>query len=280
MIIRYAKEEDAKELLDICNKYAKIDSRIVVVNKSNSGVSQTRNVGLKYAQGQYVQFLDADDYIDRDMCKILIDNILEKKCDLVICGYTNDEIKLNKCINKIINNINDMQDDFSYLYKSFIINSPCNKIYKKELITKYFITDLSLGEDLIFNLEYFKNCKRICFIEDCLYHYITMENSLSVKVRKDGVDIALILYENLYKFCKKFQFEDNNMFVINEVLITRIIDYMNVIIDSNDYTMNEKYRILNKWINNSNVRIACKNYNSSRKSYRMINKLIENKNIF
>ena len=63
--------------LSVCKKYADIDKRIVVIDKKNSGVSATRNIGIEIAKGEYIQFVDSDDYIDEKMCEMLV-NAIEK----------------------------------------------------------------------------------------------------------------------------------------------------------------------------------------------------------
>jgi len=73
----------------ICDEYARLDARVVVVHKSNGGVSAARNTGLDKAQGEYILFVDADDYIDPDMCQTLLIRILEKNADIAVCGLRN-----------------------------------------------------------------------------------------------------------------------------------------------------------------------------------------------
>ena len=70
--------------LEICNEYAKKDNRIVVIDKENEGVSATRNLGIKKAQGEFIQFVDSDDYADVQMCEKLLNAI--ENVDLVVCG--------------------------------------------------------------------------------------------------------------------------------------------------------------------------------------------------
>ena len=71
----------------ICDKYAETDSRIKVIHKKNGGLSDARNAGLDIATGQYICFIDSDDYIEKDMLKDMYDNIVRTGADITICNY-------------------------------------------------------------------------------------------------------------------------------------------------------------------------------------------------
>ena len=71
----------------ICDEYAKKDNRIKVIHKENGGVSSARNVGLDTAIGQYITFVDSDDYIEKKYCEILLKTLKKQKADCVACGY-------------------------------------------------------------------------------------------------------------------------------------------------------------------------------------------------
>lgn len=73
--------------LSICREYEKMDSRIKVIDKPNTGVSDTRNIGMAHASGEYFQFVDSDDWISENATKVLVDRILETNCDMVISGF-------------------------------------------------------------------------------------------------------------------------------------------------------------------------------------------------
>ena len=70
----------------ICDEYAKIDSRIVVIHKENKGVTSARKVGVEIANGKYIGFVDSDDYIDKEMYKNMLKKILETDADFIDCG--------------------------------------------------------------------------------------------------------------------------------------------------------------------------------------------------
>lgn len=178
--------------LNICNEYAKKDNRIVVIDKKNTGVSATRNAGLKAAKGEYIQFVDSDDYIEPQMCEMLVKAI--DNSDMVICGMRiwKDDIVLREP--HIDDGIYTLKDNIDIYFQLRKINlGPCNKLYRRELIKNYFIENISLGEDTIFVLEYMRNVQTISVLSECLYNVVLdNENSLN---KKKNVDTLSLLIE-------------------------------------------------------------------------------------
>ena len=191
----------------ICDQYFISDDRITVVHKKNTGVSDSRNQGIRVSNGDYLQFVDSDDYIDEDMTEILLQTIEQTKVDLVICGIKSVENITGKCI---LNNYpkNEMNISVEYfkkiyynLYICSYINSPCNKLYSANII-KYnnilFDTKFNLGEDLLFNLEVIKKCNKFSILSACLYNYERYDDiHLTNKFREDIYNIQKILFKNV-----------------------------------------------------------------------------------
>ena len=141
--------------LHICEAFAAKDNRIKVISQDNGGVSKARNTGLRFATGEYVMFLDSDDYMLPDMCKTMLDVLHSKQADCVICGIQEPEGGL-WCPQRNIDysTLADFKRDFIYQLNTELL-SPCwNKIFKKQLIPHLFNEDISFGEDLFFNLKF------------------------------------------------------------------------------------------------------------------------------
>lgn len=196
----------------ICKEYEARDARIHVIDKKNEGVSEARNTGLLYAKGEYIQFVDSDDFIEPDMCKTLMEEMEAKGADLCICGFhhlfAGKDVK-KSCGDYICTmGYQEFAGEFIGLYQRGYLNMPWNKLYKKELITDYFDADLSLGEDLIFNLSYLENIKEksphpvIVTIPDPLYYYIQNPEArtLSSGVGQDKLALSACLCKNTLKF--------------------------------------------------------------------------------
>lgn len=155
----------------ICNKFATIDRRIIVLNQKNSGVSAARNLGLSVANGKYILFVDADDYIGSNFIESLIKS-QSLSADIIVSGY----VEINKG-KEIPVNVNAPQkftlQDLKAKYDSYkISNSVWAKLYKRSLIGNIkFDVKISMGEDLIFNLDYYRKCKNFVCIHSNEYFY-------------------------------------------------------------------------------------------------------------
>lgn len=186
--------------LNICLEMEKLDSRIRVYSKINGGVSNARNDGIEMARGNYIMFVDSDDYIEHDMVEKMLARV--HKGWLVVCNWDSNErqnaylyggrsVKLGK-------------EDFWGLYKNRQISSVWNKLYEREKIgeTVRFEGGLSIGEDLLFNLNYMLDIKGFIYLDEIFYHYRNgrtsgLSNSYSGKM----YDKYLSIYRTLITFC-------------------------------------------------------------------------------
>lgn len=179
---------------EICDHYADTDPRIQVIKRENGGVSSARNRGIKEASGEYLMFVDSDDTVEADYCEKMWNTYQKTEADLVICGfhhwYVGRDVEKSPS-NPGIYAVDSYEKDFLKLYQEGFLNMPWNKLFRKEL-AGWFDTSLSLGEDLLFNLAYLEQCKKVAVIRDCLIHYIQEENgnTLSTKKRDDKLEIA------------------------------------------------------------------------------------------
>lgn len=194
----------------ICDEYAKKDKRIKVIHKENGGLSQARNFGLDIANGRYLQFVDGDDFIHKQMVEILYDTIINNNADISICDfdkvYENTKIKYKKLdyntINvKIYNNIESLNQLYSKDVIKFVI--AWNKLYKKELFTNLRYRDGKIHEDEFIIHELLFKSKKVVYIPLKLYYYLQREDSIMKSTfgikRLDGLDA----YRERIEFFKK-----------------------------------------------------------------------------
>lgn len=202
----------------ICDEYAMNDKRIKVIHKKNEGVSRARNIGIDLSKGRYIMFCDSDDFVKRDWCKKLYDLQKNNLNSICLCGFTTINFRDDKCEyidkvldkNKKINHINIK--DFFLLYEKHLVNSPWNKIYESQIIKKNnikFNENITLGEDLLFNLKYFEFVKGdIVVLNECKYNYILRnEESLDNKYYSDLYDIYVMLYRKIYDTMSFFKID-------------------------------------------------------------------------
>lgn len=191
--------------IKIINKYASEDKRIIVVDKENTGVSDTRNIGIKKATGDYISFCDADDMYDKDYIKIMYETIKQKNVDMVRCNY-----KIIDSNNKFISKGN--MENISNKYNSKGIkdkiiplclngNMPCFTyllMIKKEKIDTYFKTDIAMMEDVVFYIELLLSVDSLYVVDDSLYTIMYNEKGATNNIKNYKRNILNIVSVNSY----------------------------------------------------------------------------------
>lgn len=176
----------------ICSEYEYENPGIVkFLSTKTKGPSAARNLGLKNANGEYIVFMDADDYLTPNAFKHINDSLLNKNTDLFIFGY-NNVFKNNTQEKKILEkeyNKNDFFQHFCKLYQDGFLAYVWNKVYKTEIIKKYnieFNESINRGEDVFFNLQVFAKCNNISSNKNILYNYVRYnDNSITNKFKED-----------------------------------------------------------------------------------------------
>lgn len=200
---------------EICKYWATIDKRIKAVNKNNSGVSDTRNLGLKSANGKYVMFVDSDDYLEKDACENLYNALILSQTETAIGGYyfdfySNGNLVKQYSILPNINHVND-QVEFGKIYGKLVDNkimlSLWGKLYSIENIRMNnikFNNNIYIGEDLLFNNTYFQYYYKFGVSNHSNYHY-TVSNpySLTKTIDNNRKENAEFLFRSSIEFITK-----------------------------------------------------------------------------
>lgn len=165
--------------LEICKSYAERDDRVEFYTQDNQGVAVTRNHLLEKVKGEYVLFVDADDWIELDMVDYLVALATEHSAGMVMCDRViNDTKPIDSCPNiKII-----LQDEAikDFLFHEYFIGSLCNKLIKASLLNDIkFNKDISYGEDALFVWKVLQNLNKVAVSSKQLYHYRMNEDSIS-----------------------------------------------------------------------------------------------------
>ena len=167
----------------ICDDWAKKDSRIKVIHKKNGGLSSARNAGIDAAQGNYLSFIDSDDWIDEDFIEVLYNAIIKDKSDLAICGFK--KIEEDTC--KVIYNEPSCDKDqyvengLDLLFKqknvSYVI--ACNKLYKKEIFADLRYMPGKIHDDEFVIYDVYTHAKGgVSLVNRCMYNYLQRGNSI------------------------------------------------------------------------------------------------------
>ena len=170
----------------MCDEYAAKDSRIVVVHKKNEGVSQTRNRGIKLSHGDYIMFVDGDDWVDLDICDQLINAITTRSVGLAMCTYvreypTNSIPKLLHSNDMIFSGVEfrrklcgPVGDELAKPENADSYNSVWGKLYPASVLKEHTFVNLQeigVAEDLLYNFRIMADIQSVAYINNPLYHY-------------------------------------------------------------------------------------------------------------
>jgi len=209
----------------ICDEFEVKDRRIRVFHKINEGVSSSRNFGINKANGEWICFVDSDDWLDNGAFQEIISSIENKNVDLVIWGI---KLVYDKHIKEIIvptaGLFNTSTEVSELLIRSDIkgyFGSPCTKLYSSSIIKLnklYFDNNLSLMEDCKFNYSYFKYISSVFAIPKSYYNYRLGHNSLSLS--NNYPDIFLELWRDYIQMRSEFYTSYNGLYkdIFNRLL--------------------------------------------------------------
>lgn len=188
----------------ICDKYAEQDSRIKVFHKENGGASSARNLGLDNAKGEWITFVDSDDWIDPTMYQYLIRAMIETECDISMCGVSIESIDTSRHVDcdPLYENRNSLH--CIEMLEGPVASSSYNKLIKKSLINEKAIrydTRLGMWDDLwvVIRLRYFAS--KITVVNGVYYHYrVDTPASITKQTIHKKVDSQLLCAKLLETF--------------------------------------------------------------------------------
>ena len=195
----------------ICDRYAAEDSRIRLIHKENTGVSEARNMALDLACGTYLQFLDSDDWITPNATRLFVEEAERYHCDMVISDFY-------RVVGKRVAQKGDIDDDCVLTQEEFsahMLQNPAdfyygvlwNKLYRRDIVEKYHLRmnpQISWCEDFMFNLEYIRHAEVFYALQVPVYYYVKTKGSLASQGMSISKTIKMKLmvfeyYNNFYK---------------------------------------------------------------------------------
>ena len=163
---------------NICEKYVQIDERVCYVLKDNSGVSDTRNIGLQKASGEFIAFCDADDVYDRLYLEKMVAKLCNDENDMVICNYAYTESRENAISKRSTGKIEKLEIYRSIFTDSTIGGFIWNKMFKRKILENIkFESSLDICEDTYFVCCALKKIEKVFYLQDVLYFYRLRDNS-------------------------------------------------------------------------------------------------------
>lgn len=230
----------------ILKNLQKRDKRIKLIEQTNHGVSYARNIGLDYASGSYILFVDGDDFIGINYVESLIKVAKNKNADMVICGIRMID-QGNHLLKEImpIKYFSGTREECTYR-----ISAVASHLYKKELWDKYNIRfqEGERGEDMPISLFFAAICKNICISNNSNYYYLQHDKSAMFNFTKSSkYSLPYMGLENSIRKIKKYGITNGKDF--HELFVLRILcTCINLSRGANDYEVKNLYNYINRII--------------------------------
>ena len=210
--------------IEICQNYAQKDSRIVVIDKPNEGVAIARNTGMKAAKGDYITFVDPDDWIEPNMYESILAQLKKWDAPVCLCNFYKDTkrrsqakrfdfkeevLEGNEIVDKLINDMIGMSDLLPKY--TMIMGSVWRGLYKRDFIEENnieFIPKITIMEDLVFMVQVLLKCQRVAIDKGVWYHYVQHSQSALHSYNHQLWEDQLVVYENLEKSLREAQLEE------------------------------------------------------------------------
>ena len=262
----------------ICDEYQSNFSNIFVSHIENNGVAEARNLGISLSRGNYLYFMDPDDFLSDDFFEQICPN-LNGKWDVLCFGY--NEIKENNntilsCRSHSYQHLGllkkeEFRNDFIDLFKTDMMYNVWSRIYNKEFILKNNIKFPSrpIGEDTLFNFQVYQHLDNILFIDSTLYNYIAGRiGSALTEFNPRRIEIQLDELQALQKLLEQFKIEDDTL--IQEIK-TKIVASAAFQISNLSLRVQEKIELLQSLVDNQAFEgIFLGNRNQIIGSYKML----------
>ena len=207
----------------ICDEYAKKDNRIIVIHKANGGLSDARNAGLKIATGDFISFIDSDDYLELNAYEIMLNAIIKNNIDLVACNYYLDNGNNLKttAYNYNENRIFDRKEAYyNHLKNSYFSAHVWNKLVKREVIGELEFEKGKISEDEFYTYQLIDRTKKCMYIEDVLYNYLQRDDSIIKEFNIKRLDAI----EGMYNRLKYTEEHYNEFYSRNKILFLYTLD--------------------------------------------------------
>lgn len=243
----------------VLQKLKSSNERIKVIFKKNSGVSDTRNYGLKIANGKYIIFLDADDYVEKNYLEDMMNIMNKYKPELIIQGYYSetDTLKNYKLDTismkeKYYNNKASIKEDLVEMWDRHLLYNIWNKVYVKKIIDDNNIKfpEYNWGEDIEFNRLYLLNINTAYNTSNCYYHYIRERNgAVTNKYQTNLFEIRKKEFYEFNEYFEKWNISKNNYY---EFSCRRYIERILGCIEntySSDSNFKNRYQLIKSIIN-------------------------------
>ena len=224
IVVNDGSPDNSQKIID---KYAKKNLNIKAYKKENGGLSDTRNYGIKKANGEYIAFIDSDDFVDKTMLEKMYQKAINDDADIVVCNSINlydDNTKV-----EVKSNLNYSDDEI----RNYLISAPmaCTRIYKRELFNNFEFKKGIYYEDLELTPKLVNYTKKIAFLDEGLYYYYQRMGSIMKQKEWNDklLDIFTVLDSNKKALYSQYQEEIEYMYITHllRTATLRFLEYPN-----------------------------------------------------
>ena len=238
----------------ICDEYALNDSRVFSIHTTNRGASAARNIGIIFAGGEYLSFVDSDDYVNTSFLDKLLKSAIGNKSSVSMCNYRQLDLQKESdhgfSDGQTLNSDEIKKEIYDHIFRNYNTDGYfClwNKLFRRADIIKHQILmdeEMSFGEDMLFIAECLKHIGKISFIKAPLYYYDCQEDGLFSKYRPFFVYDIMKCYRSLKNQTQPFNVIEPNCHALEAKYFYYINRHMLGIIENEKKKLREIYKVL------------------------------------
>ena len=247
----------------IAREFENRDDRVKVYTKPNGGLSDARNYGLNFAAGEFIYFLDSDDWIEPALLEDNLKIITEHNLDIIVFGFYQDNVDSQE---KLIKQIQHVPEQALWIngeaikftpYMLNILGYAWNKIYRKAYLDKYrirFMKDVSLVEDILFNAKVYQYADQIIFNQKPYVHYIQRPVvTLTKQFHKQSFEWVKLKHIALSEFLEAWSFTNQQEILADNLMGGLRYCVLNLFHYKNQLDFIEKVQYINMMVNDTDL---------------------------
>ena len=269
----------------IAREFEKTDLRVKVYTKPNGGLSDARNYGLNMATGEFIYFLDSDDWIEPNLLEDNIKILEDKNLDFIVFGFYQDNVDSNE---QLIENIPHIPENNEWInsepiyftpYMLNILGYAWNKIYRKGYLDKHqikFTIGVSLVEDILFNAKVYQYADRIVFNRQAYVHYIQRPvTTLTKQFHEQSFEWVKLKHEGLQEFLNAWSFDNKQEILASNLIGGLRYCVLNLFHYKNQFNFNQKIKYIENMLNDEDLISYTQFYNPKTKNDKIYYQLIK-----
>ena len=273
--------------LSLCREYETKDNRVIVIDKKNEGAGPTRNKGIETAKGKYIAFPDSDDWLDLNAYEICVDKMEESGADLLVFGIrthiyndnttTISDVKEEKITPVFYNNVSDCRKHWVELHKKCNMDSPCNKVYRREIIIKENVRypDMRRMQDGVFNMRYYDKIASIVVIGNCLFNRTWHSDEFqSKKMPSNLIECGSTYRNTAVGFLKDWNCNDKDSVLFFNLKFVELLHTILFLYKLGDGSFKDIYSIVKKIVSDAEINLTIKDYIKAGGNVRKFDKLL------